>query len=172
MELQLHHHSRPLLRPVRLLHPCVDCLDRLGRAWGVSVGVGYFLSDLLAHGAHLWWYPLVQGRPFGPIVWYLSGMLSFAGINLLLWRLHRRYGMPALVAVVVGLPAFLLLKVVVVPTVAPEVFALGSGVTPWIALYLTWFALTGLGIAVRFAAHAALARHEQARPSDLHMAEH
>jgi hypothetical protein len=58
---------------------------------GVAAGALNIAWDLLGHRQGWWWYPGMDGRGYGPLVWYVTGGLAFGGgFGLVGWRERSR----------------------------------------------------------------------------------
>ena len=114
---------------------------------GVAAGALNVAWDLLGHREGWWSYPGMDGRGYGPLVWYVTGGLAFGGgFGLLGWRLHRRFGLRGLAIFLAAAALYGTLRDwVTSQTVAKGTIVFGAGALPWMADYAAW--LTGCGLA-------------------------
>jgi hypothetical protein len=121
-------------------------------AGGTIFMLGNILVDLCGHRQGWWWYPGMGDRGYAPLAWYAGAGIGFAGIGLIGWRIHRRFGWRGLAIFVAGFSIFGVLRDwVVSTTIRKGVIVFGSGITPWAADYLAWFLLAAVAMAVQTA---------------------
>ena len=59
---------------------------------GVAVAALNIAADIAAQGLGWWRYPAVDDRGYGPVDWYVAAAVAVAGLTLIGWRAHRRFG--------------------------------------------------------------------------------
>src|SRR5712692_6269844 len=108
---------------------------------GLAAGALNVAVDVLGNREGWWRYPGMGDRGYGPMEWYVTGALALgAGVGLLGWRLHRRFGLRGLA---IFLAAFALYGTardwVTSHTIAKGVIVFGPGAVPWMADCAAWF---------------------------------
>lgn len=134
---------------------------------GVAVAVLNIAADITAHELGWWHYPAVGHRSYGPVDWYVAAAVAVAGLTLIGWRAHRRFGPTGAAGFLVGLAGYGTIRDWVASHAATGVIEFGPGPIPWIADYLTWFTCAAAALLVQ----AALRWHsgpDQLRPRPGH----
>jgi hypothetical protein len=146
---------------VVLIAPCLVFLGcayftrtpaaRVGAALLSSIATGTLnvLADVLGHHQGWWWYPAMGARSVGPLEWYAAAGIGVAGLTLIGWRVHRRYGLLGLTVFLMGLAAFGTTRDWAVSTADPTLIQFGAGAIPWIADFAAWFACATAAVAVQ-----------------------
>jgi hypothetical protein len=116
-------------------------------AGGLIFAAGNLLCDVLGADRGWWWYPPWPGRGYATPWWYAAAGLGLAGVSLLGWRIHRRYGMRGLVAFLLLFACYGLLRDrVASATIDRRLLHFGPGVLSWLIDWTAWLALTTLTI--------------------------
>ena len=136
---------------------------------GVAVAALNIAADIAAQGLGWWRYPAVDDRGYGPVDWYVAAAVAVAGLTLIGWRAHRRFGPVGTVGFLLALAAYGTLRDWVASHAAAGVIAFGPGPIPWIADYLTWFTCTAAALGVQAALRQrAGPDHPRHRPNHPH----
>lgn len=110
-------------------------------AGGLAFAVGNVGWDFLGRWQSWWWYPREGGRAYLPLFWYGAVGLSAAGVSLIGWRVHRRWGRRGLAIFVVLFSMNGTLRDWRVSRTDPEMIRFGTGARPWVADFLAWLTL-------------------------------
>jgi hypothetical protein len=132
---------------------------------GVAAGALNIAWDLLGHREGWWSYPGMDGRGYGPLVWYVTGGLAFGGgFGLLGWRVHRRFGSRDLAIFLAAAGLYGAIRDWVTSrTIADGVIVFSAGALPWMADFAAWFTAIGLAQAIQIALRGDPRRERLAR---------
>jgi hypothetical protein len=120
-------------------------------AGGLVCAVGNALCDVWSAAHGWWWYPPWPGRGYASPWWYAAAGLGIAGIGLVGWRIHRRYGRRGVALFLLLFACYGLLRDrVVSATVGRDLLRFGPGILPWIVDWTAWLALTALALATQY----------------------
>lgn len=126
-------------------------MPRIGAALagGAAFAVGNAGWDELAYAAGWWSYPGFPGSARVPWLWYAAAGLSAAGISLIGWRAHRRFGARGLVAFLVLFALYGMLRDWRVASAAGSIIRFAPGAVPWLMDGTAWLSLMAVVLAIQ-----------------------
>lgn len=140
---------------------------RAGGALAGAAAVGLALMSALRMGQSLGlWQAGITWRPLFLSLVYLASVISCAAILLVVWRLVRRFGWPALIFVLAAAAVVGPARTYAAAAVFPKWIAFASGIAPVLAISATFVAMMGLGYAVMRVAAGPACKDRLARSAD------
>jgi hypothetical protein len=122
-----------------------------GLAGGFVVGIGNAMWDVWAADNGWWRYPRWPGRGYASPWWYIATGLGIAGVSLVGWRIHRRFGIRGLGVFLVLFACYGLLRDwVVSSTVGRDLLRFGPGAVPRVVDWTAWLTLTTVAVATQY----------------------